>query len=239
VAKAETYITDSAKRSVLKDVADKIDAKLQVLFKLHIARITLRIMTHRRNLGEGRAIDKAFDKHVARSAESVRTGPAGGSRDNSPYRTVFDEGTAPFQSPTIREDAELAGELGRRLAKLDQFPAKQSLLDDNAKLETLIGPASAAVIEGEKQISKEFTTEVEARQAVIDELWLGKKAIEMTFKRDRGLLKFIFFDFSKDGSGGEDLSGGGGDGGEDGGGGGAAGDANPGGTGGTEDPKPI
>jgi len=242
LAKCETYITDSAKRAVLKDVADKVDAKLQELFKLYIARITLKLMTHRRNLGEGCAIDRAFDKHVAHCAESVRTGPAGGSRDNAPYQAVFDEGTAPFQSPTIRDDPELAEELGRRLAKLDDFRNKQPLLDDNAKLEALIGPASAAVVNGEKQLSKDFTTEVEARQAVIDELWLAKKALEMTFKRDRALLKFIFFDFSKDDSGSGEQPPGGGNGGGEGGGegpvadtGAQTGSGNPGGS---DDSKP-
>lgn len=204
LSKAETYITDPTKRALLAEVAGKIQAKNQALFNVHINNITFAILTHKQNVGEGRAIDRAFDRHVAHCAETIRTGPSGGSRDNDEYRAVFNEGTAPFQSPTIRDDAELATELGTRLDKLHDFPQKQSLVADNAKLAALIEPAAAAVVNGEKKTSTDFTTEVEARQALVDELWNAKKTIEMAFRRNRGLIKFVFFDFRKDGGGNDE-----------------------------------
>lgn len=197
---ADTYITDPEKRAVLIEVAGKIDAKNEALFDLYLAGLKSSVMAHRRAMGMGRALDRAFDRHVAHTAEVIRTGPSGGSRANEDYRKVFDKGTEAFQAPTIRDDVELAAELGRRLALLADFPQKQSLIDDNEKLLKLIGPASKAVIEGEEKISADFTTEVEARQAVIDELWKAKKTLEIAFKHDRALVRFIFFDFRKGGA---------------------------------------
>lgn len=61
----------------------------------------------------------------------------------------------------------------------------------------LVKTVATALTDIEKSISKEFTHEVEQRQAVIDSLWVGKKEFEQTFVRDHALARFVFFPFEK------------------------------------------
>lgn len=208
--KAETYIIDQAKRDVCKAIADKIDVPLQLLTSTYGLRITNTLIQQRRALGEGRAIDRAFDRHVANVGENVRTGPAGGSRTHVEYRKVFEDGSMEsFQSPTIRDDAALAEDLGVRLAKVVDFPQRADLIDNNTKLVALVKTAATTLTDIEKSVSKNFTLEVEQRQAVIDSLWVGKKEFEQAFVRDYALVRFVFFPFQKGNA--EDPTGGAGE----------------------------
>ncbi len=208
--RAETYIIDQEKRDACKAIADKIDAPLQTLTSLYGLRVANKLIQQRRALGEGRTVDRAFDRHVANVGENVRTGPAGGSRTHVEYRKVFEDGSMEsFQSPTIRDDAALSEELGVRLAKVVDFPQRADLIDNNTKLVALIKTVATALTDIEKSISKDFTHEVEQRQAVIDSLWVGKKEFEQTFVRDHALARFVFFPFQKGNA--EDPTGGGGE----------------------------
>jgi hypothetical protein len=198
LSKAETYIVDQDSRNACKTIADEISIPLAALKSLYGIRVADTLIQQRRALGEGRSVDRAFDRHVANVGENVRTGPAGGSRTHVEYRKVFEDGSMEsFQSPTIRDDAELAVDLGERLGKVVDFPQRAALIDNNTKLVTLIKAVATTLMDIEKSISKEFTHEVELRQAVIDALWVGKKEFEKTFVRDYPLTRFVFFPFQK------------------------------------------
>lgn len=198
VASTDVLIPDPVKRQIFTDTALAIETPTLALYALFSANQQNNLMTHRSLMGQGRGIDYVFGRHVAQTAETIRTGPALGSREHTEFRKVFKDGnTQAFTDPTIREDKDLCEDLGRRIQLVEDFPAKAGLLAANGMLFAVIEPAASAIIDIEKQQSKDFTREVEGRQAVIDALWTGKKTTELAVGRDRGLVSFIFFDFRK------------------------------------------
>lgn len=226
VVATDVLIPDAAKRQALSDIAAKIQAPTLALFNLFAAHQLQKLTAFRTQMGLGRGMDYVFERHVSMVSESVRTGPGRGSRESDAYRKVFEEGNIEsYVAPTVREDPELCKELGRRLQLVEDFPAKAGLLDTTTKMEAAITPVAEGLRGMEEQQSKDFVLEVEARQAVIDALWVGKKSAEVVLGRDRALIGFLFFDFGKgDRRGTEDE--GDGDGSPGGEGGGGAGPAN-------------
>lgn len=211
IASTDIVLSDPAKQKALNDIAASIENPALALFTLNSNQRLAKLTTYRKQMGVGRGIDHAFGRHVQNVSESIRTGPAHGSRDHAEYLKVFKDGnTKAFVDPTIREDPQLCDELLRCLQLVGDLPSKATLLDATAKIQNAIGPAASALIQMEEQQSKDFTLEVEARQAVVDALWVGKKMAEVSLGRDKGLLSFIFFDFDKSEAGGKPQGGEGG-----------------------------
>jgi hypothetical protein len=200
LSEAETLIPEAERRAVLKSTGESIANTTKALRDLCIARIIIEFFDNRLALGKGKGIDRAFDRFNALTSETIRNGVAGGNRNDRSYLKVYETGSpAPFQDPTIREDPELCVKLAAGLDTLpDDFKQKAALLADLQKLKERIDPAAGAISTGEKQLSDAFRDETKARQTVIDALWVGKKAVEQAFIRDRNTVAFIFFDFRKE-----------------------------------------
>lgn len=201
----DLLISDPNKQKTLADIATSIQTPNQALLTLYVANHLQKVGAYRTQVGLGRGHDFVFGRHVANVSESIRTGPALGSRDHAEYRKVFKDGnTKSYVDPTVREDPALCEELARCLQQVNDLNSKTALLDATTKLQAALTPVAETLVTMEKQQSKDFTIEVEGRQAVIDALWSGKKMVEAALGRDRGLVKFIFFDFDRTEGGSKD-----------------------------------
>lgn len=202
VAAMENLVPDPERRAAIEKSADNIVAAVKDIANTLVARLIYELVDNRITVGKGRGVDKGFDAVVSITSETIRTSLPDRSTRNPEYLAIFPNGAEAYTSPTVKDDETLAVELHKAVEQ-STLAVKANLLGLLGQILPIVGPAAAAVRDGEKQVNALFQTELAGRKTIVDILWEERKNIESALGRSgRGLARFIFFDFRKTGGAG-------------------------------------
>jgi hypothetical protein len=201
IAAMVNLVPDAARRAALETAGNLINGAAQQLVGAYFARLTFENFDQRRSFGKGRSIDRGFDAAISTSSEKIRTSLPDRSTSNPDYRAIFPHGAEEFTSPTVKEDPELADTLHAAVSE-SNLTVKAEVLTLLDTIIPVVGPAATEILDGEKQVNSLSLSEQAGRKLVVDTLWEQRKAVETALGRGgRGLARFVFFDFRKNGEG--------------------------------------